>query len=270
MAFSNILGSIPSPSSNGFSIGSLNIRYYGLVIAIGVLILIWWGTRRLVSRGFSQDDCFHMAWIAVPSAVIGARLYHLITDWDEYIDNIGGIYKINEGGLGVPGAVIGAAIGTLIYAHIKGLDKKLLVDVVVPLVPMTQAIGRLGNWFNQELYGKPSSLPWALEIDRQNRNPEYINEETFHPFFLYEGIWNLLLMGALFYLEKKKLVKKGQMIAYYVLGYTSARVGLEFLRVDFANQILGLRVNVWVMSGFWLLAMGFLLYDNYYKKSKIA
>ncbi len=267
-----IFAAIPSPSSSSFSIGPLTIRYYGIVIAIGVLLLIWLSVRRLTKKGFLTDDCIYMAWIAVPSGLIGARIYHLITDWDEYRGRAGDIWKITEGGLGIPGAVIGVAIGIMIYAHIKRLDKRLLTDVIAPLIPMAQAIGRLGNWFNQELYGKPTNLPWAVKIDENvvaRDTPTYIGETTFHPFFLYEGLWNLLLLGALLYLEKKQLVKKGQMIAYYVLGYTSARIGLEFLRVDFANEFLGLRINVWVMSGFWLLALGFLIYDNYIRKHRI-
>lgn len=264
---SQIFASIPSPSSTGFELGPLTIRYYGVMIAIGVLLLIWLSIRRLVAKGFNSDDCITMAWIGVPSGLIGARIYHLITDWDEYSGRVGDIYKINEGGLGIPGAVIGVAIGVLLTAHFKKLDKTQLVDVVVPFVPVAQAIGRLGNWFNQELYGKPTDLPWAVEIDAVNRNPEYINDTTFHPFFLYEGLWSLVLMGILLFLEKRGIAKRGQMIAYYVLGYTSARVGLEFLRVDFANEFLGLRINVWVMSGFWLIALGYLLYNIKYRQN---
>ncbi len=251
---------IPSPSSSEFSIGSLEIRYYGLMIALGVLALIWISIRRFQKQGLSQDLPIQLAWVAVPSGLVGARIYHLITDWDEYSGRWGDFYKIQEGGLGIPGAVIGAAIGLWIYARYKRHDLPRILDIAIPIVPLAQAIGRLGNWFNQELYGRPSDLPWAVEIDPQNRVQPYLNDATYHPFFLYEGLWSLCLMGFLLYLEKLQILKKGQMFAVFVMGYTSARIGLEFLRVDFANEILGVRVNVWTMSGFWLLALAYFLF----------
>ncbi len=227
-----------------------------------MLVLIWISFGRFQKRGLDPDIAIQMAYVAIPAGLIGARAYHIITDWDEFSGRWGDFYKIQEGGLGLPGAVIGGLLGIWGYTKYKKISFGEFFDVIIPLVPLTQAIGRLGNWFNQELYGRPSDLPWAVEIDPQNRVEPYLQDETFHPFFLYEAVWNLGLLWFLLYLEKLQIVKRGQMFAVYVLGYTSARIGLEFLRVDFANQLIGIRVNVWVMSGFWLLAAAYLIWGE--------
>ena len=257
-----LLASIPSPSVSEFSIGSLEVRYYGLMIALGVVALVLISWRRFGERNLEQDLVYRLAWVGVPAGIVGARIYHVVTDWDEYSDRIGEIYKIQEGGLGVPGAVLGAAIGLWVYARVQKLDIRTILDAVAPVVPLTQAIGRIGNWFNQELYGRPTDLPWGLEIDESHRVAEHAAEDTFHPTFAYEAIWNLGLIWFLFHIDKKGFLPKGRLFGLYVLGYATGRLWIEFLRVDFANQLIGVRVNVWVISFTWLAAFGYLIYPR--------
>lgn len=241
-----VVASIPSPSSGSVSLGPLDLRGYGVMIALGVVAAVWLAQRRWAARGGDPEDIVSIAMFAVPAGLVGARIYHVITDWPRYEGRWGDVVKIWEGGLGIPGGIaLGVAIG-LFVAHRRKMNLPLLLDAVTPALPLAQAIGRWGNWFNQELFGRPTDLPWGLEIDPARRPPEHLDAATFHPTFLYESLWNLVLCLALIRLDRTGRLRPGRLFAAYVAGYFLARLGLELLRVDPASLVLGIRVNVWV------------------------
>ena len=246
-AVAAVLGSIPSPSSNEISLGPLSLRAYGLAIAAGVLAGVWLARRRWAERGGDPEDVVSIALWAVPAGLIGARLYHVITDWRQYFpDDPMGAFAIWKGGLGIPGGIAaGVAVGIWV-AHRRGIRLSVGLDVVAPALPLAQAIGRLGNWFNQELYGGPTTLPWGLEIDPANRPDAYLDVATFHPTFLYEALWNLALMGLLIAIDRRRVLRPGNIFALYVGGYFLGRLWVEALRVDPASLIAGVRVNIWM------------------------
>ena len=257
-----ILTSIPSPGADSLEIGSLDLRAYGLIIALGVLAAAWLFHRRFTERGHSPDLASSViAWM-VFAGLIGARIYHVITDWKTYEGNWGEAWQIWEGGLGIPGAVITAAAVMWVYARQKGIPMSDIADSVAPALPLGQAIGRWGNWFNQELYGRPTDLPWALEIDSEHRRRQYLDDETFHPAFLYECVWNLALVGVLLWVNKRFTLRPGRLFGLYVLGYSLGRLWIEFIRVDFASELAGVRVNIWVMLGLIIGSVVYLLWDR--------
>jgi prolipoprotein diacylglyceryl transferase len=240
-----MVASIPSPSSNHWG----PFHFYGLMIALGVFAAVEIASRRWRSRGGDPDDMWAIAIWAVPAGLIGARIYHLITDWRTYIPHdVGGMVKIWDGGLGIPGGII-AGVGVGVYvAHRRGMRLSPGLDSVAPGMLVAQAIGRWGNWFNQELFGRPTTLPWALRIDVAHRPVQYLHYSTFQPTFLYESLWNLALAGVLVLLDRKRVVRPGRIFALYIGGYAFGRFFVELLRSDHASQILGIRVNVWVAA----------------------
>ncbi len=253
---------IPSPGSSSLDIGSLELRAYGLMIALGVLAAAWLFHRRFTQRGHSQELASSITVWAVIAGLIGSRIYHVITDWKTYQGNWGEVWQIWEGGLGIPGAVAVAAAVMWVYARQKGIPLSDIADSAAPALPLGQAIGRWGNWFNQELYGRPTDLPWALEIDPEHRRLQYLNDDTFHPTFLYECIWNLALVGALLWMGKRFTLKPGRLFGLYVLGYSLGRLWIEFIRVDFASELAGVRVNIWVMLALIIGSVAYLLWGR--------
>jgi prolipoprotein diacylglyceryl transferase len=240
-----VLGSIPSPGSN--RIGPLHA--YGLMIALGVLAAIEITSRRWKVRGGDPNDIWSLAVWAVPAGLVGSRLYHVITDWRTYFGEGGrpveALY-IWQGGLGIPGGIIGGVLVGAWVASRRGMRLPTALDCVAPAFPVAQAIGRIGNWFNQEVFGNPTDLPWGLEIDPQHRPAGYAEYETFHPTFLYEGLWNLALAGLLIALDRKRILRPGNLFVLYVGGYALGRLWVEALRIDPASVVLGLRVNIWM------------------------
>lgn len=242
-----LFGSIPSPSSNSLSLGPLTFSAYGLMIAFGVVAAVEISRRRWEALGNNGEDIADLALRGVPAGLIGARLYHVATDWKSYQGRWLDAFKIWEGGLGIPGGLLlGVGVG-IWYASSRGWDLPRLIDAVIPSIPVAQAIGRLGNWFNQEVFGTPSTLPWALEIDPENRG-DYPNDATFHPTFLYEGLFNLALAFALIHIDRRKILKPGQLLPLWIAGYGFGRFLVESVRSDFASQIFGIRVNHWVSA----------------------
>lgn len=237
-----MLASIPSPGSN--AIGPF--RAYGLMIALGVLAAAELATRRWKARGGDPNDMWSIALWAVPAGLIGARIYHVITDWKLYFpDRPLDALAIWQGGLGIPGGIIaGVAVGAYV-ARRRGMRLPVGLDVVAPAIPLAQAIGRLGNWFNQEIFGRPTDLPWGVEIAPQFRPQGYATYATFHPTFLYEALWNLALVGVLILIDRRRSLRPGNLFALYVGGYALGRLWVEALRSDSASVILGLRVNIW-------------------------
>lgn len=254
--------SIPSPSRSYIELGPLSIRAYGLMIALGVIAAVWLSQKRWAARGGDRDDITSLAMWCVPAGLIGSRVYHVFTDW-RFDEGWATPFKLWEGGLGIPG---GMAAGVLVGIWIIGRrswDRPNMVDAIVPGLPLAQAIGRWGNWFNQELFGGPTDLPWALEIDQQHAAARgYSGVETFHPTFLYESLWNFGLVLFLIWIDKTKKLRKGALLAVYALGYLTVRLWLETVRVDHATEIAGVRINIWMsiigiaIAGGWLLLRG--------------
>jgi len=242
-----VLGAIPSPPSNTLDLGPLSLRVYGIAIALGVLAGVWLARRRWAARGGNPDDITTVALWAVPAGLIGARVYHVLTDWRQYFpDDPAGALAIWKGGLGIPGGIAAGVLVGLVVARRLGIRLSVGLDVVAPALPLAQAIGRLGNWFNQELYGRPTDLPWGLQIDPANRPAEFVATETFHPTFAYEALWNLALVALLLAIDRRRVLRPGNLFALYVGGYFLGRLWVESLRIDPASVVLGLRVNLWV------------------------
>ena len=241
-----MLASIPSPSESVLELGPLTIRAYGLMIALGVVAAVWIAQRRWAARGGDPENISTIAMWAVPAGLIGARAYHVLTDW-RFDEGWATPFKIWEGGLGIPGGMAAGVIVGLWVIRRNGWDRPSLLDAVVPGLPLAQAIGRWGNWFNQELFGGPSDLPWAVEIDADlAADAGHPGVETFHPTFLYESLWNFALTVFLIRLDRTGRIRRGWLLAVYVVGYLTARLWLETVRIDPATEIAGVRVNIWM------------------------
>jgi prolipoprotein diacylglyceryl transferase len=245
---------IPSPSQSSLSIGPLTIHFYALCILIGIATAIWLGRKRYAALGGNADDVSEVAIWAVPFGIIGGRIYHVVTSPEKYFganaDPLAAL-RIWEGGLGIWGAISFGVLGAYLYVrtHKTSLNFAQLLDCLAPGVVLAQAIGRVGNYFNQELFGRPTTLPWGLEVDPSKRPAGYETYQTFHPTFFYELIWCVLVAYLLIKLPgklKKFATRNGDIFALYVLGYTLGRLWIESLRIDEANLILGLRLNIWV------------------------
>jgi len=242
-----LVASLPSPPSDAIHIGAFQLRAYGLCIAVGVLAAIWIAQRRWSDRGGDPNDITRLAGWSVAAGLIGARLYHVITDHQRFEGRWLHAFAIWEGGLGIPGGLIAGVLTGAWIAHRRGLPVTQLLDVVAPAIPVAQAIGRLGNWFNQELYGRPTNLPWGLHIDPEHRPAGYEHIATYHPTFLYEALWNLALAVLLVLYERRHPnARPGRLFALYVAGYALGRLWVEALRIDPASHIAGIRVNIWV------------------------
>ena len=260
------VASIPSPSSNAIHIGPLQLRAYGLMIALGVIAAVWLAGRRLeVLHIGTREDMAAIALWAVPAGVVGARAYHVLTDWKSFRGDWWRAFKIWEGGLGIWGGIaLGVVVG-LAVARRRGIPTLALLDAATPALPLAQAIGRLGNWFNQELFGKPTDLPWGLEVSRTKTiSAGYPPGTLFHPTFLYESLWNIALCIFLLAYDRARRqdrnpLKPGSLFALYVAGYTFARFFIERLRIDRAYKLAGLRVNEWVSAAVFVAAVLYLV-----------
>ena len=259
-----LVAAIPSPSSGSIHIGPLTLNAYGLMIALGVIVAVRIAGRRAVISGAgTMDDFSSIAMWAVPAGVIGARLYHVLTDLGDYSGRWADTVKIWEGGLGIWG---GVAVGVLVgawRAKVRGLDPLQILTCAAPALPVAQAIGRWGNWFNQELFGRPTDLPWALEVsDATARKAGYDPGTTFHPTFLYESIGCLALAWLLVRVERRYQPARGRLIVWYAAGYSFLRFFIEGLRVDKAHVIAGLRFNQIVAIVVFTAAVTCLLVDS--------
>ncbi|MGY4642290.1 prolipoprotein diacylglyceryl transferase [Cellulomonas sp. URHB0016] len=240
--------SIPSPSQGVWHLGPFPIRAYAFAILLGILVALWMTRRRWVERGGDADTVLEIAFWAVPFGILGGRIYHVITSPDAYFGAGGEPLRalaIWEGGLGIWGAVALGAVGAWIGCRRHGVLLAPFADALAPGLLVAQAIGRLGNWFNQELFGGPTSLPWGLRIDDAHLPPGYDPGTLFHPAFLYEIVWNLAGAALLIWLDRRYRLGHGRVFWLYVVVYTTGRLWIELLRIDTAHHILGLRLNVW-------------------------
>jgi prolipoprotein diacylglyceryl transferase len=247
-----LLASLPSPPGTSIHIGPLELRAYGLAIALGVAAAVAIAQRRWRRAGGDPNDIGSLATWAVPAGLVGARAWHVMTDWQKFRGQWHEVLFIWQGGLGIPGGLIAGVLVGAWVADRRGLAVPRLLDAVAVAIPVAQAIGRLGNWFNQELFGRPTDLPWGLEIDPGRRPDRYADEATFHPTFLYEALWNLALAGLLVWLSRRFRLRDGQLFTLYVGGYALGRLWVEALRSDPASLLLGVRVNIWTS----LVALG--------------
>jgi prolipoprotein diacylglyceryl transferase len=259
-AFGPLVASIPSPSENVIHLGPVPLHMYGLMLAIGILVAARVAEVRWVRRGHPAKEFSDLViWIVI-AGVVGARIYHVITDYQLFEDDPLRAFEIWEGGLSIWGAVIGGAIAAAFLARRRHLDLGDMLDCIAPGLAFAQSIGRWGNWFNQELFGGPTTLPWGLEIDISNRPDEYLRFTTFHPTFLYESLYCLALGLALIWIDHHVKLKKFQLFALYCMGYTAARLVFEEMRIDPAHVIGPLRVNAWVSIVVFAVALGWFLW----------
>jgi prolipoprotein diacylglyceryl transferase len=245
-AVTNLAASIPSPSSSGIPIGPFEIHAYGLMYALAVAAAIFITRRRWRAVGGNPDLVYEIALWAFPAGLIGGRIYFDITSSELVPPHWWGPFAVWDGGLGIWGGILGGAIVGLWRLHRAGVSKTLFMDAVAPALLVAQAIGRIGNYFNQELFGGPSSLPWALQISPAHRPAGYAAYATFQPTFLYELIFDLALAAFLVWLGHHRKIRPPGLFALYVAGYSAFRIFEESLRVDPAHHILGQRLNFWV------------------------
>ncbi|MDH2428556.1 prolipoprotein diacylglyceryl transferase, partial [Sphaerisporangium sp. TRM90804] len=243
------LALIPSPSEGVWHLGPIPLRAYAFCIVLGIIAAVWIGERRWRARGGEPGTITDLAVWAVPFGLVGGRLYHVITDWQLYfgpdapnrpID----VLYVWHGGLGIWGAIALGAVGVWIACRRRGISLSAVADTVAPGIAVAQAIGRWGNYFNQELFGGPTTLPWGLEID-PGRPGTVPGVATYHPTFLYESLWNLVLAGVLIWVGSRYALRHGRLFAVYVAGYSIGRFWIEGMRVDPAHEILGMRLNQW-------------------------
>ena len=253
------LAYIPSPSSGVLHLGPFPLRAYAGCILLGVVVAAWYGDRRWVARGGQQGTVPDVAAVAVPAGLVGARLYHVVTSPDLYTKEPVEALYIWHGGLGIWGGVIGGALGAWFILRRRGISFLAFADVLAPALPIAQAIGRFGNYFNQELFGKPTTLPWGLEIDQEHRPIGYASSDTFHPTFLYEALWDLGVAGLVIWAERRWQLGKGRAFALYVAGYCVGRGWIEALRIDDAHHFLGIRVNDYVSAVLFVAAVAYLI-----------
>jgi prolipoprotein diacylglyceryl transferase len=254
--FSSVLTSIPSPPSSGFNIGPVPIRYYALCIIAGIIAATILTNHRLTKRGAEKWVVIDIAILAVPLAIIGARIFHVLTHpgfyfgpgsntWNPF--EPGSVWAIWEGGIAIFGALLGGAVGAWLGCRWTGIRFWTFADALAPGLLLAQAMGRFGNWFNHELFGLPTDLPWGLEIESTNPAfPPGLPEGTlFHPTFLYEVVWNGLGVLVLLWIGKKLHLQWGKLFAIYLIWYGSGRIVWESIRIDPSEIFFGLRSNVW-------------------------
>jgi prolipoprotein diacylglyceryl transferase len=253
-----LLASIPSPSSRFIvDSGPLHIRWYGLLLALGVLAGSLIARRELRRRGIDPDLTYAVALWVVPFGLIGARLYHVATDWStRFAGHWERIPQVWEGGLGIYGALLGGILGGAIAARRYGIPLPVLLDCIAPGTAIAQALGRFGNYFNQELFGGPTKLPWGLEISLQNRPPGYTQYSTFQPTFLYESLWCLVVAGIVLEVSRRawRRLPAGALLCLYLALYSAGRFFVEGLRIDPAHEIGPLRLNQVVAAVVFLAA----------------
>ena len=257
-----VTASIPSPAEGVVHLGPLPLRGYALCIALGVIAGVIIAERRLRARGAPPGTASDIAVVAVPFGIIGARLYHVITTPDPYFGSGGhpieALY-IWQGGLGIWGAIAGGFLGGVLVLRSRKIPVSVAADAFAPALAVAQALGRFGNWFNQELYGRPSGLPWALEIDPAHRELGYENVATYQPTFLYESLWCLGVAVLCIWADRRFRLGGGRVFALYVAAYTAGRAWIESMRIDTAHTFFGLRLNDYVSIVVFLLAVGYLI-----------
>jgi prolipoprotein diacylglyceryl transferase len=273
-AVAAVLATIPSPDRGVWQLGPIPIRAYALCIIAGIVVAVVWGDRRLVARGGPKGAVVDVAVWAVPFGLVGGRLYHVATDWQTYFGPGGNpidALKIWQGGLGIWGAIALGGVGAWIGCRRRGIPLPFFADAVAPGIVVAQAIGRLGNYFNQELYGGPTDLPWGLEIYQRvipgTNTPDALGGVAVdntpiaivHPTFLYELLWSLGVAALVVWADRRFRLGHGRAFALYVAGYTAGRFWIELMRTDPATRVFGdIRINVVVSAVVFVGAVAYL------------
>lgn len=236
---------IPSPSNGTLDVG-IPLHMYGLLLAVGVVVGTLIAERRWQRWGHERRELGDMIVVIVIGGVVGARLYHVATDYQLFEHHWIRVFEIWRGGLSIWGVILGGALAVIVMTRLRHVSTLGIMDAIVAGLIVAQAIGRWGNYFNQELFGEPTRLPWGLEIDRAHRPAGYAQFTTFHPTFLYESLYLVALLGILVWVERRFTLRQGQSLALYLAMYTFGRFWFENLRIDPAHTVLGLRINAWV------------------------
>ena len=259
---------IPTPSSSILELGFFTFHFYALTILLGIFVALWLTKKRYKALGGNPNEITDLAFVVVPAGIIGGRLYHVITSPQKYFGENGSpiqALQIWRGGLGIWGAISIGALAAFLFFKVKktSLSFYQLADAIAPSLLIAQGIGRFGNWFNGELFGRPTSLFWALEIPLDRRPIGYEDFETFHPTFLYEALWCFVIAGVILRVKSfKKFKRPGIVFAFYVMAYSLGRFFIEAIRIDEANLIFGIRLNLWVSGLLFIGAFAVFLRGN--------
>jgi prolipoprotein diacylglyceryl transferase len=263
-----VIASIPSPAHGTFSLGPLTVHMYGVTLLIAIAACIWLTGVRWVRWGGDWDLVYRAALWGVIAGIVGARIYHDITSWnqDQAIhDHWWGVFAVWQGGLGIWGAIpLGVLAGAWVVRR-SGNSIRLMMDAVAPGLLLAQGIGRWGNYWNQELYGKATTLPWALKIDAAHA-PDGV-AGTFHPTFLYEFTWDVLGVFVLLWVDRRFTLRRPALFALYVVWYTTFRTYEEVLRIDPSNHLAGMRINFWVSLAVWIGSVAFFIWWQFVRNS---
>lgn len=252
------VASLPSPPQGVWYLGPIPLRAYGIIIVTGMILALWWTGKRYARRGGDPELMYDIALWAIPLGIIGARLYHVVTTPYGYFSpgsDPWAILRIWEGGLAIWGGVTFGALGVFIAVKRKGQRLGPIADSVAPALIMAQGIGRWGNYFNQELFGSATTLPWGLEIDDRHLPAGYASGTLFHPTFLYESIWNLTMAALIAWADRRFRFKSGQVFSLYLIAYPIGRIWMETMRLDEARSFLGIRLNAWTSIAMLVLAL---------------
>jgi prolipoprotein diacylglyceryl transferase len=252
------LAYLPSPDTGVWYVGPVPVRAYALFILLGVVVAVVIGDRRWRARGGSKGAVADLATISVPFGILGARLYHVVTSPERYLDEPIAALYVWQGGLGIPGGIAGGTLAAYVICRRRGWSPGAMADACAPGVVVAQAIGRLGNYFNSELFGSPTTLPWGLLIDPGN--PDAVaGAVAYHPTFLYELLWNLGVAAFVVWADRRYRLGGGRVFALYVAAYAIGRAWIEALRIDEAQTLFGLRLNDYVMAVLLAAALAFLV-----------
>ncbi len=242
---------IPSPSQGVWHVGPVPIRGYALCILVGIVVAVWLTERRWSAQGGRPGVVGDIALWAVPFGIVGGRLYHVATDPELYFGvgrNPWAAFFIWQGGLGIWGAIALGGLGAWLACRRYDVRFADLADAAAPAIPLAQAIGRWGNWFNQELFGRPTRLPWGLRIDPAHRPAGFSDQVTYQPTFLYESVWDVGTAFLVLWVGRRFRLTNGRLFAVYVMAYTTGRIWIESVRIDTAHHLLGLRLNIWTSA----------------------
>jgi prolipoprotein diacylglyceryl transferase len=264
----SFLASIPSPHSGTLDIGPFTLHMYGLMLLLGIVLCVWLTGFRWVRWGGDWELIFRVAGWGVASGIVGARIYHDVTSWDEVPSpKWQGVFEVWKGGLGVWGGIALGVLAGAVVVRRSGNSVRLMMDAVAPGLLLAQGVGRWGNYWNQELFGKPTSLPWGLEISPEHRPPLY-TATTYHPTFLYEFVWDVLGVALLLWIDRRFRLKRPALFALYVAFYTGFRTYEETLRIDPSHHVGGFRLNFWVSIACFAISAGFFVWWQFLRKTR--